>query len=120
MDLPDSDYYLYSLGGFAPCFFYDFTSNYTFEITLNCKIYTDLLNLQTGYQYRDVVEPAKAASTKFALGASWSSYLDVHFNIRDMKYLSNANRSVWTTTDADVMAGLKPMEITLNFNDLLT
>jgi len=25
MNLPDSDYYLYSLGGFAPCFYFDFT-----------------------------------------------------------------------------------------------
>lgn len=37
-----------------------------------------------------------------------------------MKYLSNANSSKFTTTDADVMSGKKPMEITLNFNDLLT
>jgi len=60
MDLPDSDYYLYSLGGFAPCFFYDFTATYTFEITLNCQIYSNLTALTTGYQYRDVVNAASA------------------------------------------------------------
>jgi len=50
MDLPDSDYYLYSLGGFAPCFFYDFTQTYTFELTLNCKLFFDNTTLlTTGY-----------------------------------------------------------------------
>lgn len=37
-----------------------------------------------------------------------------------MKYLSNANSTSWTTTDAAVMTGQAPMYITLNFNDLLT
>lgn len=106
MDLPDSDYYLYSLGGFAPCYFYDFTSTFTFELTLNCKIFVDNTNqLATGYKYRDVVDHAQALETDFILGATWSSYLDIHFNIRDMKYLSNANSSVVRTTDPDVMTG---------------
>jgi len=38
----DSDYYLYSLGGYAPCYFYDFTKTYTFEIKLECKILENL------------------------------------------------------------------------------
>lgn len=44
----------------------------------------------------------------------------MHFNIRDMKYLSNSNETIWTTTDPEVMNGQKEMEIELNFNDLTT
>jgi len=36
MDRPDSDYYMYSLGGFAPCYYYDFNEVYEFELTLQC------------------------------------------------------------------------------------
>lgn len=52
----DSNYYLYSLGGFAPCYFYDFTKTYTFDVLIQCKVFTNnTLKLMTGYQYRDVV-----------------------------------------------------------------
>ena len=67
MDLPDSDYYMYSLGGYAPCFYYDFNSVENFEITINCMVLWNTTNLtgpvtfdslQPGYQYRDVIIPA--------------------------------------------------------------
>ena len=34
MDRPDSDYYTYSLGGYAPCYFYDMTKEYTFDMLI--------------------------------------------------------------------------------------
>lgn len=59
----DSDYYMYSLGGYAPCYFYDFTATYRFKLLIQCmaKTYnpTDITNprvQQVGYAYRDVVE----------------------------------------------------------------
>lgn len=121
----DSDYYLYSLGGYAPCFFYNFEKTYTFDFLIQCMVLTenDIVNStlpQVGYQYRDVVEAATAPARNELLGASWTDSLTVYFNVRDMKYLSNSNQSVVTTTDADVMAGKKTMSVELNFNDLLT
>jgi len=44
MDLPDSDYYMYSLGGFAPCYFYDFTAVNEFELTLQCQVLVNTTN----------------------------------------------------------------------------
>jgi len=34
---------------------------------------------------------------------SWAPELTVSFNIRDMKYLSNSNQTLWTTTNVNVM-----------------
>lgn len=39
--------------------------------------------------------------------------------MRDMKWLSHANTTNFTTSDADVMAGNKNMTISLDFNQLL-
>ena len=36
-DKPDSDFYVYSISGFDPCNFYDFTKKNTFKFLLNCK-----------------------------------------------------------------------------------
>jgi len=38
-DKPDSAYYLYSVPGFSPCFFFDFTSKTPFNLgyELNCR-----------------------------------------------------------------------------------
>lgn len=33
----DSDYYVYSIPGFAPCHFYDMTKKYNFKFLLQCK-----------------------------------------------------------------------------------
>ena len=60
MDLPDSDYYLYSLGGFAPCFFFDFTATYDITVTIECQLVTLAApkpnEIVPGYQYRDVLK----------------------------------------------------------------
>jgi hypothetical protein len=118
MHRPDSDYYMYSLGGFAPCFYYDFYATHTFEFFIQCKVLTDLTNLPSGYNYRDVVSPT-TVSPEIELPSSWAPELTVVVEVRDMKYLSHSNRTEWTTTDPDVMNGLKPMQMTLNFADLM-
>lgn len=130
MDRPDTDFYMYSLGGFAPCYFYDMTQKYTFEMLIQCAVLVDTTNLtgpspvstdslKVGYQYRDVVVRPNDKDTEFILGAPWSPDLTIKFSLRDMKYLSNANNSFITTTDVDVMSGTKPISMELNFNDLL-
>lgn len=113
----DSDYYMYSLGGYAPCYFYDFTQEYTFDMLIQCKILVDTTNettpvvqgvdrLRAGYQYRDVVTKPNDVQTDFRLG-SWAPELTIKFAVRDMKYLSNSNSSTLTTSDPLVMSGIK-------------
>lgn len=77
---------------------------------------TNPLNL--GYQYRDVVSPATYDSTSYTVG-SWAPNLTVSVTMRDMMYLSHANTTNFTTTDANVMQGTKEMDISLDFNQLL-
>lgn len=55
---------MYSLGGYAPCYYYDFTATYKFKLLIQCMVKTpnpvnDITNpfvQQVGYAYRDVVE----------------------------------------------------------------
>ena len=35
-DYEDSEYYMYSIQGFDPCHFYDFSKEYTFQYKLKC------------------------------------------------------------------------------------
>lgn len=61
-DKEDSFYYLYSVPGFSPCFWYNFSSAIDVEFNLQCQqITTDGLVSMTpsstvGYPYRDVIQ----------------------------------------------------------------
>lgn len=52
---------MHSIGGYAPCFFFDFSKKYTFKFKLDCK-YLDSQGLtqihpyHIGYKYMDVVK----------------------------------------------------------------
>ena len=39
-NLTDSSYYIYSLGGYAPCFYLDFTATYNITVDLICEFIT--------------------------------------------------------------------------------
>lgn len=59
-DREDTPYYLYSVPGYSPCYFLDFTTSYTVEFTINCKTVDQngLVSVQreeVGYEYRDVI-----------------------------------------------------------------
>lgn len=58
-------------------------------------------------------------TTHFALAAPFVSQLTLEFNIRDMKYLSNANSTVITTTDPAVMYGTANLTFPINFQTIL-
>ena len=119
MGNPDSDYYLYSLGGFAPCFYFDFSATYEITVTIECQLVTLAApapnEISPGYQYRDVVTAPIVNATHFALAAPFVPSLTLEFNIRDMKYLSNANSTVIITTDAAVMYGTANLTFPINF-----
>jgi hypothetical protein len=123
----DSDYYMYSLGGYAPCYFYDFTQAYTFDMKIECMLLYNTTNktdpdpptdrLLAGYQYRDVVQ--KPNNYKDTPIEPLTNELTINFTVRDMKYLSNANRTKLVTSDPFVMTGQKDVSMRLDFNDLL-
>lgn len=73
---PDSDYYVYSIQGFDPCFFYDFTQQYEFKYLLNCKPIDDNGVVEPkghaerlGYNYADVVEMPTLQPSDFTYAA---------------------------------------------------
>jgi len=59
-EFEDSAYYLYSIPGFSPCFWFDFDGVEPMKYMLNCKSTDEnMMNEEevTGYEYRDVVTP---------------------------------------------------------------
>jgi hypothetical protein len=56
----DSAYYLYSIPGFSPCFWFDFDTVVPMKYMLKCMANdANMINEEevTGYEYRDVVSP---------------------------------------------------------------
>ena len=59
----DSDFYVYSIQGFDPCHFYDFSKEYTFQYQLKCmavnsqsKVVENGHQEGLGYEYADLNE----------------------------------------------------------------
>jgi len=71
--------------------------------------------MSPGYQYRDVLKAPTVNNEHLKLTAPFVSQLTLEFNIRDMKYLSNANQTIRTTTDAAVMYGTANLTFPINF-----
>jgi hypothetical protein len=56
----DSAYYLYSIPGFSPCFWFDFDTVVSMKYKLECRSSNaNMMNEEevAGYEYRDVVTP---------------------------------------------------------------
>ncbi len=57
---PDTTYYKYSIAGYDPCFFFDFSKKYTMNFKLYCKVMDESGFIEPeieniGYKYRDVL-----------------------------------------------------------------
>ncbi len=68
---PDSDYYKYSIPGYDPCYYFDFSLTYTFKFKLYCQIFDETGFVEPnkeniGYKYRDVVEVSTSNDEKLA------------------------------------------------------
>lgn len=123
---------MYSIPGYSPCFFIDFTSVLDVQFMVKC-MYIDNSSVngqlrmikdpqpRVGYEYRDVVVPPKPLMEHKILQqtVNATSYV-AQFAIRDFKYLSNTNTTFVTITDPNIMAGITPGNIQLNFADLGT
>jgi len=106
----DSFYYLYSIPGFSPCFWYNFNETVDVTYEVHCQQVTDMgltttnKSPKVGYPYRDVVkEPnmntlsqvSSQPETEFAIDDDTAT---VCFDFRDMKYLSAKKRTNSTIT----------------------
>ena len=101
-EFEDSFYYLYSIPGFSPCFWFNFTSEIPVDVSfeLNCQqvdsngLVTANKDPKVGYPYRDVIrqpqvntlsQVSSTPETEFAVA---TVPVNVAFDFRDMKYLS--------------------------------
>lgn len=81
--IPDSEYYLYSLKGYQPCYFLDFTKSYEVKFRLVCQVlneqgFSDISTQNLGYTYRDVIEKENSVQSDFQYIATNA---DTKFNI---------------------------------------
>lgn len=92
---------MYSIPGYDPCFYFDFTKSYTIGYQLVCKYIdetgmVDVNSENMGYQYRDVIKfatmtnqfnyTAENPKTKYTIiGNLFGS---IRLDFRDMKWLS--------------------------------
>ena len=131
-EFEDSFYYLYSVPGFSPCFWQNFSSSIDVEFALTCmQMSADgLVNMATepdvGYPYRDVIdEPngdpftyvSSSPETEFALEETISVRVD--FNFRDMKYLSNKH-TFSVDMDNVVLNGTTDGSVPVDFSKLVS
>lgn len=126
----DSPYYMFSIPGFDPCYFIDFTKSYDVKFKFVCRatsisgvVDTNLENV--GYPYRDVTSIAPTPSFNYTAASSNSNYkilVDSPYlatiDIRDMKWLSNYYRFQTNVTDPDIMVGNTEGTITVDFNSI--
>lgn len=64
---PDTPYYLYTIPGYDPCFYLNFSRSQEIKFNLKCKVIDETglndPNVESaGYQYRDVIEEPKSYS----------------------------------------------------------
>jgi hypothetical protein len=60
-DRADTTYYRYSIAGYDPCSFFDFSKPLTFKFKLYCQVFDETGFIEPnqeniGYKYRDVVD----------------------------------------------------------------
>ena len=95
--MEDTDDYLHSLGGFRPCFFYDFESKYEWRYKLDCRSMTANGLVMTkpqhvGYEYVDVLIPPKNVTITDAQPIQNPGKVVVSVDFRDWKWLSQYTR----------------------------
>lgn len=137
-DKEDSDYYVYSIQGFDPCFFFDFTKSYKMKYNLQCRPVDEkgvvLPNGHPeglGYKYSDItIYPNsglkegemlynyKSFNNKTKLRLLDDTNMTVTFDFRDFKYLSQIERFEQIVNDTDIVVGNKDGELDIDFNKM--
>lgn len=130
-DYPDSDFYIYSIHGFDPCYFLDFTSTYDVHYTLNC-IGTDAKGFVTvweeglGLNYIDVTQMPVWENFTYSVHNEVTGYkavnstpTTVNIDVRDMKWLSQYKRFYDTKNDTEFLSGRSEGVITVDLSNLI-
>lgn len=138
-DKEDSDFYVYSIPGFDPCNFYDFTQEAEFRFMLKCVAVDEKGKViraghpeGVGYEYSNVISPADpgleigkslfeyaAVNTATGYRVTEGSSAHVTVDFRDWKYLSQIERFISPNiTDPQVLAGQKEGSMTIDFNKM--
>jgi hypothetical protein len=98
----DTPYYLYSVPGYDPCFYLNFSRSYEVKYQLHCRVINEqgIVDEQTdltGYKYRDVLASPSynpfsyvSVNPETEFSVMDTDKVIVSFDFRDMKYLSNA------------------------------
>lgn len=138
-DREDSDYYVYSIQGFDPCFHFDFEKEYTIKYRIQTLGIDDKgVVLQNGhqegvkYKYQDIVIPAVSgkendedvytyASVNKKTGVKMLKAVNssLTFDFRDWKYLSQIERfQMEHVDDVEVLLGNKEGSLQIDFNKM--
>ena len=126
---------MYSIPGYDPCNFYDFTESYTFKYMLKCHPTNSrgevlALGHKEGvkYEYENVVRYPNLnpyiMTYEYAVSNSQTRFrvldpnitLDLAFDFRDWKYLSQIERFHSVIADNETIGGYKNGSITIDFN----
>mmetsp|Transcript_19433 Transcript_19433/g.29870 ORF Transcript_19433/g.29870 Transcript_19433/m.29870 type:complete len:184 (-) Transcript_19433:209-760(-) len=117
--------YLYSIPGFEPCFFFNFSKAYDFKFKLECRHLTSegIVPLEQGYEigapYKDIVREVCSSNHVQAVPRSIKNKkVTVTLDFQDWKWFSNFKRFSVDVTDPAVIAGEKEGSIHVDFSKL--
>lgn len=100
----DSFYYLYSIPGFTPCFWHNFNSSIELSFEIHCQqvqengLTTTNRAPKVGYPYRDVIREPNVTILSQVSSLPEIEFtveqvpVNIFFDFRDMKYISNKKR----------------------------
>ena len=123
----DSPYYLYSVPGYSPCYFLNFTEPYTIEYYMQCKTVdpngtVEVQREQVGYEYRDVIKEPEFVPFSYVTQNHETSFtileadtVTVALDFRDFKYLSHKTRFQTDVTDPKIISGQSPGTLEIDF-----
>ena len=114
----DSIDYIFSIGGYDPCFYLDFTQSHIFKFKIACESLKE--DFQLGYKYQNIIKTEPIRSLKNSEKISYpKDKAWVIFDFRDWKWISNFKRYQVEIQDVDVLNGLKEGKITVDLNQIV-
>lgn len=127
----DSDEYMYSIRGYDPCFFFNFSLSYEFRFKLECK-YLDSTGLvaihpySLGYKYEDVIGKLEYDRERFDFDTNEAVKMRVKNSTRilvaidfyNWKWISKFKRFQTHVDDKEVLLGNKEGRIWVDFSQM--
>eukprot|EP00349_Pseudokeronopsis_sp_Brazil_P002766 CAMPEP_0202963782 /NCGR_PEP_ID=MMETSP1396-20130829/7791_1 /ASSEMBLY_ACC=CAM_ASM_000872 /TAXON_ID= /ORGANISM="Pseudokeronopsis sp., Strain Brazil" /LENGTH=206 /DNA_ID=CAMNT_0049685285 /DNA_START=816 /DNA_END=1436 /DNA_ORIENTATION=+ len=120
---------MYSIHGYDPCYFIDFTTTFDLSFKLICRDVDASGKLQStlpsvGYEYEDVVEREAMPAfdldyINYQLKQDVGESMYVYVDVRDMKWLSHYARYWVEVTDPEVLNGDSEGTLAINFAEIM-